>query len=343
MTRNGSNGDRINIKSGTAELLSASLDLSTYGTPNYYAPLVLQGYASAAGDGDLDAGTGIGEIDMQGNDETIVAAGGGIQFVNLHLHGTGSAIVVTMGIDQSIIACEVSEGTGGGISESYTQRCSIIGNHVHDTGGNGILVAGGLCAFNYLKNDGATVFTDAINCGTSPTVFANIISIDGASNGITIASQFDHAWLNNSVFSNGGTGTGILFTASTGLSFSLMNNLVEGFSGLGGIGIEVATGIRQNSIYAGNGAYNNTANYDDSGKAEFLISEDNEVLSASPFAKTGSDTFANRHAYFETVDVDNVHGGAYPSGARRDKGAVQHADPSGGAFEIFNTPVIEAA
>ena len=61
-----------------------------------------------------------------------------------------------------------------------------------------------------------------------------------------------------------------------------------------------------------------------------MFVNDNETLSATPFDKSGSDTFANRYTYFAPVDTGNVRGGAYPSAARRDKGAVQHVDPTGG-------------
>ena len=57
MTRDATNGDRINIKAGTDEILAGVIDLTTYGTPSSAAHLVFQGYTSAAGDG------GIGGID----------------------------------------------------------------------------------------------------------------------------------------------------------------------------------------------------------------------------------------------------------------------------------------
>lgn len=49
VTRDGTNGDRFNVKAGTAEVLTAALSLATYGTPTEAAPLVIQGYTSAAG------------------------------------------------------------------------------------------------------------------------------------------------------------------------------------------------------------------------------------------------------------------------------------------------------
>lgn len=333
ITRDATNGDRINIKAGTAELLTTSLSLATYGTPSLNAPLIFQGYASAAGDGDLDAGTGIGAIDMQGNNATIIARGAGISFIHTECFGTGSSAVLEIGIDQNVIECEIHESTGGGIIGNSQNRCSALGNHVHDTGGSGI-ESGSIVAWNYLKNDGTTDFVDAIKPGTVTIVEHNIISIDGATTGIAINNSFNIAWLHNSVLSSSGTGIGIKHSSGIGLSFSLANNLVEGFSGAGGIGIQLASGTRQNPIYAGNAVYNNTTEYNDGGKADYLLVSDNETLGASPFAKSGSDTFANRFTYFAPVDTGNVQGGAYPPGIRLDKGAVQHADPAGGGGTV---------
>lgn len=50
-----------------------------------------------------------------------------------------------------------------------------------------------------------------------------------------------------------------------------------------------------------------------------------EVLSQSPFAKVGDDTWENRFVYFAPVDTGNVWGGAYVGNGNLDLGAVQSA------------------
>ena len=60
ITRDATNGDQVNIKSGTADVLAATLDLTTYGTPTATAPLVLRGYTSAANDGGVGVLSGGG-------------------------------------------------------------------------------------------------------------------------------------------------------------------------------------------------------------------------------------------------------------------------------------------
>ena len=63
------NGSMINVdvNVGTAEILAAGLDLvgnfTAGGAPSATAPLLIQGYDSAAGDGNWAVQTGIGRID----------------------------------------------------------------------------------------------------------------------------------------------------------------------------------------------------------------------------------------------------------------------------------------
>ena len=90
-------------------------------------------------------------------------------------------------------------------------------------------------------------------------------------------------------------------------------------------------------LYGRHAFFNNTTD-EDLPAGEILYNDgDNESLGSSPFAKSGADTFANRFTYFAPNDVGNVRGGAYPSGSRFDKGAVQHADPAGGGVSIVGT------
>lgn len=68
VTRNATDGDRFNIKAGTAEVMAAAIDLTTYGTPTQAAPLIFQGYTSAQGDG------GIGEINNGGANVSVISS-----------------------------------------------------------------------------------------------------------------------------------------------------------------------------------------------------------------------------------------------------------------------------
>lgn len=317
ITRDSTNGDQINIKAGTADVLSSTLSFTTYGTPSNTAPCIFRGYTSTAGDG------GIGEISGGGSVSIITGTGVVYTFFrDMKLGNCGSAQVLGLGAGGAgqAVDCEIHGTSGNGIAGGsfiLVRNC-----HLHNIGGVGIS-GGGHIFGNYLKN-GTNKFTSAITLASgSAWAIGNLISIDGSSNGI-IGVNNNTLVLRNSILSSAGTGVGIQGSGgiATGNAF---NNLVEGFSGVGGIGIQAPTADAYTWLH--NAVYNCTTAYSVTG--DQWASEDNETLSATPFAKSGSDTFANRFTYFAPVDTGNVHGGAYPSGSNLDKGAVQHADAGG--------------
>ena len=317
ITRDGTNGDQINVKAGTDEILAAALTTATYGTPSWQAPLLLRGYTSAADDG------GIGGIDGNATYTIMAATPTAIMFKDLHLHNSGSATILTVN-DWGIIDNVEFDNTSG-IGLQCDVSWQVTNCHFHDIGSQGLLIRGAsLARGNYFKN-GTKTFTSAIDLAISSrgtVVDRNIISIDGASNGIRLFNYFTTA-INNSVLSSSGTGKGIFRGNNDG--YRTWNNLVEGFSGAGGVGIEDSS---DHQMTGHNGAFNNATNYSFGSKTVDL--GDNEALGATPFDKSGSDTFANRFIYFAPVDTGNVQGGAHPNGDNLDKGAVQHADPAGG-------------
>lgn len=308
VTRNTTSGDRILVKAGTDEILAGVLSLATYGTPTFDAPLIFEGYTSAADDG------GIGGIN--GNDGDFQVHGGAtaVHWLRMHLHNTGTASVVTLGLRTSINSCEVNNCSGSGIVISAGEAI-VQANNIHDISGKGIDVTAAvpfLIASNYLTN-GAKDFSTAIegqSGAVNGIISRNIISIDGTSIGISTASGRGTV-LFNSILSAGGTGIGIKFDATSKLNSSLHSNLVEGFSGTGGIGIQIPTGTRQMITYGLNAVFNNATQYDVDAADVVDPLGDNETTSISPFAKSGADTFANRFVYFAPVDTGNVFGGGF--------------------------------
>ena len=327
----GADGDRINVKSGADDVLSSALTLSTYGTPGAGRPLILQGFASTIGDGDLDAGTGIGGIDLDGNTMWVSAAYDYIWHRHLHIHGRGSSTIVDLDNYCMFIECEVEESSGNGLD--VDTHGVILGCHLHDIGGYGLRFTnanGARAYYNYLKNDGTNDFNTAIVLGNQYCeAHGNIISIDGSSDGIEQYGVIG-VMKNNTVLSNGGSGTGISIVANGDTDNEIWNNYVEGFSGTGGIGIDTSalTGNFM-PVLTNNACFNNATNYSTTGEA-IGIEDDNETLSSSGLEKSGSDTFANRETYFEPTDEGSMRGGSYPTVLRRDKGAVQHADAASG-------------
>lgn len=327
VTRDSTNGNRFNIKSGTDEILSAALDLDTYGPPAFASPLVFQGYTSTAGDG------GIGGISGNGTYGVWALSVDGVHFANMHCHNCGSANILDFGAAGNyctVSDCEINNSSGDGVFYN-TNYGTVQQSNIHDIGGFGVRSkAGANIANNYFAN-GTKKFSVAIRLGgTGDLAFRNVISIGGTSVGIDTIS-FNNRIISNSILSVLGSVQGILIkNGSVPLNALIINNLVEGFTETGGIGIEfAATGTAAAANFSSNGVYDCLTNYRDPDKTAWEQS-DNESLGASPFTKSGSDTFANRFTYFSPVNTGNVRGGAYPSGARVDKGAVQHADPAGG-------------
>ena len=295
------NGTRMNIKAGTDEVLVAVINTAMDDTvttaawaPVEGAPCIFRGYTAFAEDGGIGGISGGGSVGIQTNtSENFVS------FIDLHLHNCGSANVIDMNTDCSIINCEVDNTTGSGILIGTFGVAQ--GNYVHNTGGFGIEVSnGGVISFNYVEN-GATDFTVAIQTTAgSSVVFRNIVKVDGTTDGIVISE--DTTALHNSVWSNAGTGEGFRPVTNNKLISQVINNIVEGFSGAGGNGFDFSAAGTRIKVYGGNAAYDNTTEY----SAPVLVVHslgDNETLSASPFTDAANGDFS-------PVDTGNVKEGA---------------------------------
>jgi len=305
ITKNVTDGDRINVKDTADDVLTAQLNFSTIGNYNLTFPLLIEGYTSTAGDG------GVGGISGGGTTGIITTQRQYIGFRNMHLHNTGANAIIN--IKRSAVeGCEFngsSSTTGVAVSEG-----ACCDSYFHDLSGDGLSIAGGVAIGNYFKQGATNSFGSALYANTNSFVVCNIISVDGASNGIETSTN-PCTVANNSILGDGGSGAGILVNGNNYAS-NYVNNLIEGF----------AHGIykrsRDMAIVSSNTAFDCNIGFDFS--AEFIISNDNTEPAGSPFSKSGSDTFANRFTYFEPV---SANAGTNTSG-NGSRGAV--ANPSGG-------------
>lgn len=313
VTRDSTNGNRFLIKSGTDEVMTAPIDLSTYGTPASTAPLIFEGYSTTAGDANLNTGVGIAGISGGGSVAVYNNSGSKshIVFKHLRMHNSGSADICTIGADVFVYGCQFDNSTGSGVVYSSANRSIVFGSYFTNLGAYGVnSPANAIVCTDCFFMNGTNDFVAAIN-GASNTgiIQRNIVWVDGSSNGIIYGGGM--MVLQNSVLSNGGTGTG-LKASSTSVAAWILNNVIEGFSGSGGIGINYNTPTRichsMNNSY-----YNNETNYT-SGNGKLLADLNNETLTATPFAKEGAISFANRMTYFAPVDVGSIFGGAYVGG-----------------------------
>lgn len=323
VTRDATNGDRFNIKAGTDEILAAALTLATYGTPTGTAPLIFQGYTSAAGD------VGQGGISGNGSLAVYSAAGLDITWKDLHLHNCGAATILTLGSFCQVIGCELDNTSGSGIVASAADILDVIACDFQNIGGVGVNALGANVSHCYFKN-GTNDFTTAITItggNRSKYIGFNIFSLDGTSAGISSTGRATGTGYNvtiehNSVYTTG-SGTGINHTTDLGaLDVLILNNLVEGWT----TGIELGAATTRTKFTAlGNAGFNNTADFD---YGDTISDSSNESLGATPFAKSGSDTYALRATYFQPVNTGNVYSPF--GGMAKAKGAIQAVPNSGG-------------
>jgi hypothetical protein len=278
VTRDATNGDQFNVKAGTSEVLSSALSFTTYGTPTATAPCIIRGYTSAANDGGIGVVSGGGSVACINNSSL-----GHIKLIDMRFTDCDSNAVITLGNPTLILNCEVDTSTGVGISITAG---SVIGCFIHNIGGNGVM-AGGNIMFNTFRNE-TNSFSSAVQAQASGSnVSFNLFDLSGPSHGITFNAS-SIAVLFNSIFSNGGTGTGIRNHNTSNTQSVIINNTVEGFSGAGGNGIVVAA---QNADIVGyNMLYNNTTNMNVSGDSNADLGN-NDVLGSSPFTNATSDDF----------------------------------------------------
>jgi hypothetical protein len=321
ITRDAVNGDQVNVKAGTAEVLAAALDFSSYGAAASVAPFILKGYTTAANDG------GLGEIDING--EARLTASASLNYIicaDLELYNSTSRLLSGgLGCSASGIWGHGSVNGFGFSSGSVVENCRIEGME----GGWGLLVStGATINGNYFANIGTDRFSFVIRLsGSEPHVISrNIMYLDGASSGIE-ADALAVSMCQNSIFSNGGTGIGIEITD---IMDQVVGNIVEGFSGVGGIGIDDSATSGFKGAFANNAAYNNTADYSGLHGFAAQTGDGNLTLTASPFAKIGTgNAYADRAAWFA---LNGEAGGGFlckntswPGHLSLDIGAVQHS------------------
>lgn len=342
------NGTRINVTvgDGTAEILAAALDTATnffnLGGPSDTAPFIVQGCKNesplVAGDGDWATQAGIGRID--GNNKTLFASA--VQYTVLrHLEifnraGAGYTYLVYLGLRGLLVECELHTHSGTthmvrGESYFRVQRChlrNLLSNQRALYPGDASLVR-----HNYIDITGNGSALSGIDFnGRGCHAYCNIIRVAGTTDGIRGTSNYSHVLEGNSIWSNGGSGDGIDIVATCHLC-SLLNNVVEGFTG--GFGIKAAAILHE---IGGNHCYNNSTNYGTiTANVDF---GDNEDLSgSSPFADAANEDMTPQ-------DVGNMKELAYPPSIisgdvaltavmKRWKGALEPAEPAGGTASIL--------
>lgn len=282
ITRNGTDGDQINVKAGGADVLSSALSLTTYGTSlSAAAPLIIRGYTSAANDG------GIGQV--SGNSSVAVFSGtvSHFQIVDMSIIN-GVDGFSNSGATVKIINCSFTGNSGAYAcrvgASSMVERCYFSGNS--STADLYFSNSGGAAYHNYIAKSSGSY---GIQTASGNAIVGNIVNLGGTGLlGIFCQGGTCFVMLNSVYNSTAGTSRGIYINANT--NSTVVNNIVEGFSGAGGDGIEIVN----NSIiavYGYNAYYNNTSSLTNGGKIDVNLGND-QSLGASPFTAPGSGNFS---------------------------------------------------
>lgn len=319
ITRDSTHGDRIHVKAGVSDVISATFGFGTFGAPTVAANLTIRGYTAVADDG------GQGSIDCNGISSRVINSTGYVNLIDMELFNSTSDYIAALN-SCCLHNCEIHDCSTAGVYLSYTR---MTGCNLYDIDTTGITPVNSTYVLgNYLSNEGTKEMSTGIFTGQGCSVSHNIINVDGATDGINIGNGNRTLAQCNTIFSNGGTGHGI-HKSGNGNS-GCMWNLVEGFSGTSGEGIGISAATSSAVPFLGNAVFD--CETDINPATHYMIDEDNEVLIATPFAKEGAATFANRAAYWAPISNGNVLTGG-PHGQH--KGAVAPAGGGGGGGYSF--------
>jgi len=323
------NGTQFNIKSGTVINLTAEisgqLNGGSWGTNNSdSAPVIFRGYNAAANDGgkfEIVAATNTSCWGSQSMNY--------VSFVDGYMRDSGTASIINGNDYLQFHNMEFSGSSSqwGVLADNYA-----IFNNVHVHGMTGTYGIGSLTGPKYY------------NC------FLDACSVYGY-----IGSSFDHC-----IFYNSGTAISI---PTGGVSLAVMNCSFYGSTNAGGGAAIYAParrshgGVIKNSVFE---RYNYVLRETDGNTLPAIlagityhdcpgglththanISTLIESVGASPFAKSGLATFANRANYFELTNAGNAQTGGYsPYGTSWYRGAVPFVNTVSGSGSYTAHPLI---
>lgn len=291
IVRNAVDGDQVNVKSGSAQVNAAALTLATYGAPGVTAPLILRGYTAAANDG------GFGEINCNG--ATMWASTGydSIVMVDLEMHSFGNNPGISLDDNIHLIHCEIHQsGTNAGTQVMVSIDYGVVANcYFHDGGGWNNNVAASLTSGAFLNNyvGMGTQIREGSRLGIGYiSVIGNVFT--AASTTAAPIIQYGtgyHTVLGNVLYnSTAGTSAGILFgDAVNEYGVLAMNNIIAGWSGVGGRGIASSDNVY---ITGYNAFYNCTTNYSIADQTFVNLSASDVALLADPFTNAAGGDFS---------------------------------------------------
>jgi hypothetical protein len=325
LDQNSAGGDgHIFYLQGT-DTLTGALTLATFGNPSMTSPLwFVQWPGQTQGYLDGDGTYAIYDSTVRDN----------IGFAGLKLGNCGSALIVRVDNYFTLVNCEIQGSSA--INPVMGYGISVFSNnYIHsfsNANATGLYITGG--AYSQISDNWISVPSAAssgaifVNSSLAVAVLRNMVQVtESDAWGIRFGagSYGDARCFNNSVISTANsTGDGI--NIASGYNEVLCyNNVIEGFSGTGGHGIDAQGDA---VVHGYNYSSDNATDYN-WGVSDLDLGDD-ESGGNAPFAKSGSNDFANRFTYFEPKAEGNLRTGGHPSGSNISKGAVQYYSAGGG-------------
>lgn len=286
LTRNTTDGNQVNLKAGTAHVNSATLDLTTFiggGALSATAPLILRGYTSAANDG------GIGEIDCGGATMWAASTYDYIALIDLKIHNPGDNNCIYLDDTISMIGCEVYPGASNPSNKTaiyFDTGGLVLGCYIHDwPSGYGIRVGNysTVCG-NYVDMSGTGIYANK-------HILGNIVVV-GSTASVGIQTTEGGGLVEGNICYNTTAGTTYgIYTSDSGTSIGMtvINNIVVGWSGAGGDGIDSGYNI---GFIGYNAFYNCTNNVTISDQKFIDLTASDVALAANPFTDAANGDFS---------------------------------------------------
>lgn len=305
-----------------SETVTSALDFSTFGAMSRSAPLTIEAVTDTEGDGGASSISGGGTTGIF--DDTTLDY---LCIKGMELHNTGSNKIINLDNFIRLVGCYLHDGAGVALdTEGYIYGCrfaNMTGDMLEMFWGQ---------VFGNLFENGTNKCNVAVTRNQSSEnmlmISGNLFNLDSTSNAIEMDDSV--VVVGNDIFSAGGTGSGILQRGSTSEVVAILNNYIEGFSGSGGVGLDLSSGADV-WFYGGNRFYNNATNKNIVGDIHCTVAAD-EILSGSAFVNPPTD--------FTKQDQGGVKGGAWPTAwgtiAREwDTGAIQIPATGGGTTGVY--------
>lgn len=292
----GTDGTRYNIKSGSTDITSNVSVSFASGTSD--APLYIQGYTSAAGDG------GIGAVD------TGTANFFGSSWNYVHVQDMEvSCSTLSVGQYSSIVNSTIN----GNISAA-SQYAKVIGNEVN---GTITLNSGNDARYNKITHSsgyGITITAQSV-------CHHNIIISQSGATGAILLSGHDSEAVNNSCYAPSGATYGIRGDDAS-FVVGAYNNLLEGYT----TALSNVTNANKCQMFC-NSSYGHTTLESFAAEPWYQSSSANNTLSESPYTNAASGDFTPKN-------ITNVSTGFGKTSLFR--GAVSPTAGSGGTATTFH-------